>query len=794
MSPLRHRFLLDLQATQSQSHADRGVARYVKDHVRALLGAGVGDALLLNPHLPFPRALDQDLLTSPLLRWGTQSELRKILDAGDAPLAYYLTSPIELSLRAEGDLPPHVLRGDVPVATTLFDLIPLVMSERYLADAIIERRYRARLEQLHQLDQVLTISEHTRLDAIRLLGLNAEQVTTIGFGVSSFFRPVAPGDAPDVLLACTVPTVQRPFAATVLGGDPRKNAERLFAAWAEARRASGSDLQLVVTCSLDPATRGAWETAAKDAGLEGDDVVLTGWQPDDVLRAIYQRCELFVFPSLYEGAGLPPAEAVACGAPAVTSSAASLPEVLEWADATFDPESVDDMARVIGRALTDDAFRDALRRRGAERRRELTWERVAERTIAALARLPVPAGGRTSLPVRLAVVGPMPPTPSGIADYNARLVPVLADRCEVDVFTPGSAPPHEVHPKVRWFPPRALKETCSPWSYDAIVFTAGNSNDHHDLYDLAQEFPGVLWLHDVRLPGLHLTYAQDRVGEEHADDFLRERLLRQYRRRLPLHIRDQPTEYEPTHLIEHGLGMTKELVDVARSVIVSSSLATRLLQLDQQPDTLAKPMHVVPLAVAPTWGDGSRRAPANAPVLVSLGMVAPVKATELLISMLAALRSSGSDARLVFVGPVDDGYRDHLQRHVDATGVTAHVEFTNRVSDDGYRDWLATATLAVQLRLTTNGESSAAVTDCLSAGLPVVTNVHAASELPDGTVSLVPWDVDPSHLAAHIATLFAEPSRLQALADGGHAFARAWGFEQVADRLLEIVASLTSHP
>ena len=790
MSTLNHRILLDLQATQSQSHADRGVARFVKEQIRALLRAGVGDALLLNPHLPFPRALDQDLSTSPLLRWGTQSEVRRILDAGDLPLAYYLTSPFELSLRGEGDLPPHLLRGDVPVAATLYDLIPLVMPDRYLADKIIERRYRARAEQLHHVDLVLTISEHTRLDAIRLLGLDPEKVVNIGFGVSPFFRPAGTGDAPDVLLARHVPQVRRPFVASVLGGDARKNAERLFEAWAEVRRATGTDSQLVVTCSLDPGTRAVWERAAKNAGLECDDLVLPGWQPDEVLRALYQRCELLVFPSLYEGAGLPPAEAIACGAPAITSSTSSMPEVLEWPDATFDPESVEDMARVIGQAVTDDAFRETLRRRGGERRRELTWDRVAERTIDAFATLPVAEGGRTHLPVRVALVGPMPPTASGIADYNARLLPALADRCDVDLFTPGSGPPFEVHPNVRWFPPRALKETCSPWAYDAVVFTAGNSDDHHDLYDLAQEFPGVLWLHDVRLPGLYLTYAEELLGER-ANEFLRERLLRQYRRRLPLHIRDDPTAYEPTHLIEHGLGVTKELVDVARCVIVSSSLATRLLQLDQQPDTLPKPTHVVPLAAAAPWGDGSRRAPADAPVLVSLGMVAPVKAPERLISMLAAVRASGVDGRLVFVGPIGDGYREHLERHVDAVGASGYVEFTNRVTDDEYRAWLETATLAIQLRETTNGESSAAVTDCLSAGLPVVTNVHAATELPDGTVSLVAWDVDPAALAAHVSALLAGPEQLQALAHGGHAFASSWSFDHVADRLLEIVASLT---
>ena len=260
---LRHRVLVDLQATQSQAHADRGVARYVKEQVRAMLRLGVGDALLLNPHLPFPRALDQDLLTSPLLRWGTQSEVRAVLEAGDRPLAYYLTSPFELSLRAEGDLPPHLLRGDLPTAATLYDLIPLVMPERYLADPLLERRYRARAEALHHMDLVLTISEHTRRDAIRLLGLDPAKVRTIGFGVSPFFHPAGPNDSPDVLLAHHVPKVRSPFVATVLGGDPRKNAEGLFAAWGETRRTTGTDHQLVVTCSLDPGTRAAWEAAVK---------------------------------------------------------------------------------------------------------------------------------------------------------------------------------------------------------------------------------------------------------------------------------------------------------------------------------------------------------------------------------------------------------------------------------------------------------------------------------------------------------------------------------------------------
>jgi glycosyltransferase involved in cell wall biosynthesis len=336
---------------------------------------------------------------------------------------------------------------------------------------------------------------------------------------------------------------------------------------------------------------------------------------------------------------------------------------------------------------------------------------------------------------------------------------------------------------VRWLPPRALKETASPWGYDAVVYTVGNSDDHHDLYDLAQELPGVLWMHDVRLPGLYLTYATDRVPEGQGNDFLRDRLLRQYRRRLPLHI-DWTTDALSTEWIDFGLGLSKELVDVARGVIVSSETAARLLALDQQPDARRMPTtSVVPLA-APTMPTVTRAPEPR--TLVCFGMVAPVKAPELLISALASI----PDARLVFVGPVGDGYRAVLDAHAQAAGVAERVTITGRVSRDQYEHWLGVATVALQLRHETNGESSAAILDCVAVGLPVITNLPFAVELPAGTVEVVAWDVDPTALAAHVDALLDDAARLDALSVAGRRYASAWGFDDVAAELLRIVLAL----
>jgi glycosyltransferase involved in cell wall biosynthesis len=167
-------------------------------------------------------------------------------------------------------------------------------------------------------------------------------------------------------------------------------------------------------------------------------------------------------------------------------------------------------------------------------------------------------------------------------------------------------------------------------------------------------------------------------------------------------------------------------------------------------------------------------------------MVAPVKAPELLISTLASI----PDATLTFVGPVGDGYRAHLEAHAAATGVADRVTITGRIDDDEYREWLCTGTLALQLRHETNGESSAAVMDCLAAGQPVVTNLPAAAELPEGVVRSVAWDVDSVALAATITELLDDDVEREALGARGQAHAASWTFDDVAERLVSVLRAI----
>src|SRR4051794_25676038 len=137
--------VIDLQGLQSVDHGDRGIGRVVVEYTRAMLAyPGLVRGLLLNPLLPFPGNLPPDLLPCPLIDWSTAASFRRAGAGG--PIAYQILSPFELRHPVETVVPPHVMRPDVPVVVTVYDLIPLVMPETYLRDPDTARRYHHRLD------------------------------------------------------------------------------------------------------------------------------------------------------------------------------------------------------------------------------------------------------------------------------------------------------------------------------------------------------------------------------------------------------------------------------------------------------------------------------------------------------------------------------------------------------------------------------------------------------------------------------------------------------------------------
>jgi glycosyltransferase involved in cell wall biosynthesis len=232
-------------------------------------------------------------------------------------------------------------------------------------------------------DVVLADSECTRADVIELLGVDPAHVEVIYPGVEPRFRPVQ-----DTHTLDAVRSRYRLPARFVLGLgtlQPRKNFERLIEACAQLKEEARSGMRLVIGGGTGWMYEGIFGRV-EELGVQGA-VCFPGYVADEDLPALYTLADLFVFPSLYEGFGLPPLEAMACGTPVVTSHASSLPEVVGDAALMVDPLDVAALSEAIQRVLSDTDLRHRMIRQGQEQARRFTWPRAAQKLLGLYERI-----------------------------------------------------------------------------------------------------------------------------------------------------------------------------------------------------------------------------------------------------------------------------------------------------------------------------------------------------------------------------------------------------------------------
>lgn len=226
---------------------------------------------------------------------------------------------------------------------------------------------------------VITISQFSKERLLTHTKLDEERVTVIPNGVDSRFAPQSEAQYSEKLSSLRLPC--RYYVLCVGSLEPRKNLGRLLRAWSRIQSEVPDDVWLVLT-----GRKGSERIFADDARLSRlpPRIHLTGYVPDDALPALYAGALAFAFPSVYEGFGLPPLEAMASGVPVLTGNRASLPEVVGDAGLMVDPYDVEAIADGLRRLIEDGSLRSQLRTKGLEQARPFSWDRTAERTRAVL--------------------------------------------------------------------------------------------------------------------------------------------------------------------------------------------------------------------------------------------------------------------------------------------------------------------------------------------------------------------------------------------------------------------------
>jgi glycosyltransferase involved in cell wall biosynthesis len=236
---------------------------------------------------------------------------------------------------------------------------------------------------LHRAARIFAVSNFSKADTVRLFGVKAENIEVIYNAIDDRFRMGHASDAEREFIAERY-QVNCPFLLYAGRISPHKNVVRIIEAFAALKNELNKeglydDLKLIIIG--DEVSRHPDLRRACIKGAVQNDVRFLGFVPIDVLRIFYDQAKIFVFPSLYEGFGLPPLEAMAHATPVVTSNTSSVPEVVGNAAVMVNPENVFEIMRALHRVLVDQALRDKLKARGLVQAARFSWDASVTRML-----------------------------------------------------------------------------------------------------------------------------------------------------------------------------------------------------------------------------------------------------------------------------------------------------------------------------------------------------------------------------------------------------------------------------
>ena len=786
------RIVIDMQGAQA-SNCQRGIGRYTLAFAKSLVrnSGGIEVFLVLNgcleeTILPLRQEFEGLLPPDRIHVWYAVGPIDHMDEANlwrrnvaemtrEAAIASINPSVVVVSSMFEGlgdDAVTSIgaLTDAIPTATILFDLIPALSPEIYLANPAVASWYESKIGHLRKASLLLAISESSRQEALDYFGLAAERVVSIGADAAPQFT-VRHLEASDEQTVRAKYQLKRPFAMYTGGIDHRKNIEGLIRGWALLPEALRSEHTLAIVCSIQDFDRRRLLNLAQHHGLAEDEINFTGYVPENDLIDLYNLCKIFVFPSLHEGFGLPALEAMRCGRAVIAANTSSLPEVVGREDAMFDPYDDAAIAKKIEHLLTDDVFRKQLERHALTQSLHFSWDETGNRAIQALENLYSVSTTEHSKSVvtaarrpRLAYVSPLPPARSGIADYSAELLPELARFYEIDLIVlqksvslSPSLSDLSVH-SVDWFWKHAQE-------FDRIIYHFGNSDFHSHMFAMLAKHPGIVVLHDFYLSGVvahmeahrgHRNIWVKSLYEGHGYKALQDRY-----------------NAADTASVVWQYPCSYEVLRNAQGVIVHSEYSVSLASHWYGRRDLDK-WEVIPLLRAQATPDEVTRDKARSElglddtqfVVCSFGLLGRTKLNHrLLKAWLDSALARDEQCILVFVGENDAGkYGADLVKSIRSSEYKNRIRITGWTEPETFKSYLLAADVAVQLRTLSRGETSAAVLDCMGFGLPTVVNANGSmADIESDCVWKLPDEFTDEELAEALSALYRDPERRQAL-------------------------------
>jgi glycosyltransferase involved in cell wall biosynthesis len=269
-------------------------------------------------------------------------------------------------------------------SVSLYDLIPMLDPDRYLPFLEAKHWYFQRIDSLKKADLLLAISNYSKREALETLDLDSDVVVSVGTDADEKFNKHIVEKSVEILQNLNVNMPFVLYTGAIAKTDPRKNCNLTIKAFSAIPDVVRSKHQLVLCGSVTEHDKNDLLMYAASLGLNANQLILTGWVDDNSLIALYQKCKVFVFPSMHEGFGLPVLEAIRCGAAVIASNRTSIPEVIGCDLATFDPMNESEFSQKLLLALSDDEYRYKIMSAEHESQKHFNWNVTATKSLKAM--------------------------------------------------------------------------------------------------------------------------------------------------------------------------------------------------------------------------------------------------------------------------------------------------------------------------------------------------------------------------------------------------------------------------
>ena len=646
---------------------------------------------------------------------------------------FYITSPFE----SNNFLYQKEWFANTKVVATVYDIIPYVMKEQYLTNDAAYQAYMERVDMLRWVDRCLVISNSVKEDMVEFLQFDPEKIDVIyGAADERYCKLDVPVEVKSELFRKY--GIDGSFMICIGGDDERKNLEGLILAYAKMPAELIEQYQLVIVCKLCDLSYQRYTELILEKQVSGR-VVLTNYVPDRELILLNNLAHLLVFPSKYEGFGLPVVEAWACGTPVLTSNNSSLGEIAREAAVLVDPFSVEDISRGLTEALMDTDL-SALLEKGRERLKLFQWDEVAKLTISylekehALKAKPVILEPTANRKPKLAFFTPLPPMKSGISDYSVDILNAICKFFEIDVFIDdGYQPDHTLDSSVHVFNHRKFHVN----HYDYVLFQMGNSEFHCYMFPYIVKYGGIVVLHDYNL---HSVVHFEASRRRNNLSLYREYLLKDY----PASFVDEYLENLKTgksgvRIFE--IEVNGFVVNYANKIIVHSDEAkAKLLSRDIGRNVRKIHSYAKIEALKDTAAAKAELGIASDQVVfASFGHIQMTKRAMPILKAFHRLHAKYQNVHYYFVGSPGPTIRDELYEYIKTNHLEDCVTITGYVELDEFTRYIDATDLCLNLRYPSNGETSGSLMRILAKGKCVMVNdAGSFHELPDDCCVKIP--------------------------------------------------------